>query len=182
MIILRTKTYSSEQKETKKQRYLAGEETDHQKKTRRDLGKTLVSQGAILGGGLAVSDAIGTTGMKAGQKKIKARVMDSARKDTAIALDEAIRGRVAKKDKDTYNKLLLEVDKRVKHNEAATKRFVKRANKIVAKDAMIKGAKGALKGAAVGAAIALPIEHAFKKHNEKINRAKRNKKNALNTK
>lgn len=149
-----------------------GEETERQKKDRKSLASALTGYGTVVGAGAGYG--------LSGQKRIVDKISEISAKDyrqraKAEGVVRNTAGRVHPKDAEAYAALVKEVEEKLRHNEEATKRFIKRADKLTAKYAK----KNALKGAGVGLAIAgggaLALNKAMKSANEKGNAARRNK-------
>ena len=169
MIILRNRNFSFIEKmkgnPKHDENWYKGEETDFQKRNRKNIVKTLAGTGAISG---ALHEGFKTWRDQDSKRRTKKLEAESA--DRIKGLIEELKGLgdgVNPTDSATYNKYL----------ENATKRFMKRSDKVVIKNTLKGAAKGTAKGLAIGGGLAIVANHALKKSHKRGNAIKNSNKN-----
>ena len=179
--IYTTTVYYSEKDFAKHdENWYKGEETDFQKRNRKNIVKTLAGFGATTGAYTKGFKTWEDQSSKRYAKKLEAENADFIKK---IKLEElkGLRGVVNPADRAAYNKYVENATKIVKNSEEATKRFMKRADKVVTKNTLKGGVKGAAKGLAIGGGLAIVANHALKKSHERGNAIRRNKTKKKNS-
>lgn len=184
MIILRNRNFSftGKMKGNPKhdENWYKGEETDFQKRNRKNIVKTLAGFGATTGAYTKGFKTWEDQSSKRSAQKLKADLADHIKR---IKLEElkGLSGVVNPADRAAYNKYVENATKIVKNSEEATKRFMKRADKVVTKNTLKGGVKGAAKGLAIGGGLAVVANHALKKSHERGNAIRRNKTKKKNS-
>lgn len=137
------------------------EETGNQKKSGKGAGKTIIAGGALLGAGFKAKRNYDDLDYRIKNKLARARVVDTKKRLNIIdwANFFADRKGITPEYREEARETLRNIDGKMKPFEDATKRFKKRADKLLPKAAT----KGAIKGAAVGGLVGAGLYYGLKK-------------------
>lgn len=166
---IKTVCYSQKHDEN----WYKGEETDYQKKRRKGFVRGMAGFGGACGisGGLNAD----SSHIRAIGAETSARLKDAEKELQVEITKMKTAPHVKPQDRETYNRLLDAVDRRLEHNKAATEKFAKKARKIANKKLAKSVGKGAAIGLGIGGGLAYLANKGIKSANEKGNAARRNK-------
>lgn len=166
---------------SKKEEYLNGKETKHQKDSREKLTGSLVGLGTVAGAGAGLITA-GSKNFDRAHKIAKNanedsnKVVDALGKMVTKFKEKGSRFK-DQQSKDAFEGALKWGDRRIESNSKGALKALKVGAAMDNKAAMKRGLKGAAIGTAVMAPLAYAANNSIKNRNEKINRSRRGKKN-----